>query len=98
MEIIKHTKFIYEYVDAVSPEVCDEIVSLVDSVDIRDDMLFTKTKLRNNDAVNLSEHRSFHPNITRAEDIVNQIFLSFFGIWQLFLHIFYVNNFFCFLI
>lgn len=74
MELIKHTKFIYQYVDAVSPEVCDEIVSLVDSVDITDDMLFTKTKIRNNNAVNISEHRSFHPNLTRAEHIVNQIF------------------------
>jgi hypothetical protein len=74
VELVKHTKYIYEYVDAVSSDVCDEIVSLIDSVNITDDMLFTKNKIRNNNALNITKYVDYHPNIHQAENIVNEIF------------------------
>jgi hypothetical protein len=74
MKLIKHNNFIYEYENFVSYEDCDLIVDLVESCpDILSKYKSVKSKIRNNQAIPLTELASKSPLINEADILCHDI-------------------------
>jgi hypothetical protein len=87
MKLIKHTKYIYEYQNFVPENICDEIVSLVESSDISSEIWNnSRNQYRNNSKINLTgfinhvdrnrhaiDQNSFH-NVRNADAMAHEIF------------------------
>ena len=86
-KIIKHTKFIYEYVGAATVEECNKIQSLIVTSPMYNTHLETsspRTKVRNNTCINISHLAGIGSNLQEADNITHKIFSK--------VHLDYVTN------
>lgn len=79
MELVKHTKMIYQYKNFVTPEVCDKIIRMVESVPKDDTTMskyseVSKNLVRNNSAINITKSRMYTKDYVEVDSIVHDIF------------------------
>ena len=75
MELIKHTKYIYEYKNIVDSSLCDYIITLVENTKINNSYLNeTRNKIRNASTINLTQIGNYNNNIKKADILAHKIF------------------------
>ena len=74
MKLIKHSNYIFEYENIVSGEICDEIVSTVNSAKKNFKFESSRDRIRNNDSINLTEMANYSEEFSYVDKLTHEIF------------------------
>lgn len=74
MKLIKHSNYIFEYENIVSDEICDEIVSIVNSAKKSFEFESNRDRVRYNDSINLTEMANHSEEFRYADNLTHEIF------------------------